>query len=63
MSIAVLIRLSYSSSQRWRLCDVAVFREQMFNTPPKPNRNKMFNNSTSAAILQNRLLAAAFFGL
>jgi len=22
---------------RLRLCDVAVFREQMLNTPPKPN--------------------------
>ena len=46
-----------------RLCDVAVFREQMFNTPPKPNRITDVQNMQSSRHIAKPLLAAAAVNL
>ena len=42
-----------------RLCDVAVFREQMLNTPPKPNRSNNVKNMQSSRHIAKPMLAAA----
>lgn len=42
-----------------RLCDVAVFMEQMLNTPPKPNRSNNVKNMQSSRHIAKPMLAAA----
>jgi len=42
-----------------RLCDVAVFKAQMLNTPPKPNSSTNVQNMQSSRHIAKPMLAAA----
>lgn len=53
------IKVALGNNGIW-LCDVAVFSEQMLNTPPKPNiSNKVQNMQSSRHIAKPMLVAAA----
>ena len=42
-----------------RFCDVAVFKAQMLNTPPRPNNSNNVNNMQSSRHIAKPMLAAA----